>query len=163
MLFWQLYNIWFNFCTSSYLCKPMNCFLMYEEKFTACLMFGPVSWFVFPKVLNSQVYLNCFHAEKSENKILSLFPAHIPLRNVKLRVLDLEYSSKYMLCFLKITEGKSLHRYHVVECNEEAGNKRLQVLVWCFAKMKNNFGFILREKCFWKGALFLKAEDRSSM
>lgn len=103
--------------------------------------------FVFPKVLNSQVYLNCFHAEKSENKRLSLFPVRIPLKNFKLCVLDLEYISKYTLCFLKITKGKCLHRYHADECNEEAGNKRLQVLVWCSAKMKNNFSLILREKC----------------
>lgn len=70
---------------------------MYEGKFTACLMFGPASWFDLPEVLNSQVCLNCFHAEKPENKRLSLFTVCMPLKNFKLRVLDLEYIAKYML------------------------------------------------------------------
>lgn len=30
---------WFNFCTSGYVCRSINCFLVYEDTFTACLMF----------------------------------------------------------------------------------------------------------------------------
>lgn len=142
--------------------RPLIAFFC-TKMFTACLVFGPASWFVLPEVLNSQVYLNYFRAEKSENKILSLFTVHIPLKHFKSWVLDLECISKYMLYNFKITKGKSFHRHHVIDCNEEVGNKRLQGWVWCFAKMKNKFSLIWETSVLWRGALFFKAEDRSSL